>query len=966
MKSPRWLEVQALAVALLISSSALADGFVRFDIPSQRADAALTAFARQAEIPILFPFDEVSLRTANRLVGEYTVEDGLKVLLDGTGLTATVNGTGQLTVQISEPPLEQNRPVVATQPRSASIARAELSEPAMLEEIVITARRREESLLELPLSIQAITAAQMEVGGIYSIEDITNFVPNVTLMVTGRSNLGSVIIRGIGGGSPEPAIIYGSAMYLDGHYMPARQNGFMSTLDIERVEVLRGPQGTLFGKNVTGGLVNIVTAKPGPEFDASVTVRVADHGQQDMRGIVNHPISDHIFGRVAFSSEKMDGYYFNHHLNIDAGATDLQAFNGALRFELGESWTLDFSANRQRRDDQNRAYQCNPQDGSAPRWGGDIGHLNRIYDGYEADLRTACAIDSAAGLFVTSSDHVTFSTLEVDSVFATAQWNSNGALGELDEATFKLQMSWQDTDFRYYLDRDHSFYPIGEMGHPRDVEGCNDDYCGQPSTTRGWEALFKGQVSDRLSFTAGINYFWELHKIGDGKCRQRFIGSGAGDLDPVNPTVAAPDGGVLPNPATGDITTGVDCNDAKSGLVVAPLLGGPQPFILQVRGENESLGVFGHLTHALNDDWLLDLGTRWTRDDREYWNFENEIEGCVSVDDPQQRSLGDVTATPDLHCSFTYAPSFESALINGFHNEFADSWSETTSMISLTRKLEGDGVLDSGIVYVLYSEGFLSGGFNTEINSNLPELAESGFAAFGPERVANYEMGFKGTFFDSHLQLAADAFLMDYTDKQENIEVPNEGGVFGPDEGSPLDIRTNVASARISGIELELRASPWDGGTVSAALGILDSEYSSYQYPDPINPGTIVDQSNTTLQNRIPQWTLTVGAGHEFTLANGASITPRIQLYTQDSYDYQANVVGAPSSPFCTQDAYTKVDTRITYVPASGDWRASLFGHNITDEAVLGTCDSQHGVYNYWHHRPAWWGLEFTRDWGAN
>ncbi len=114
------------------------------------------------------------------------------------------------------------------------------SADAMLEEIIVTARRREERLLDQPMSIAAITAAQMQVQGIYNIEQAGRFVPNVTLTSDDRANNTRVIIRGIGGGFPDPVFIFGSGMYIDGHYIPTSLGGYMSTVDIERIELLRG------------------------------------------------------------------------------------------------------------------------------------------------------------------------------------------------------------------------------------------------------------------------------------------------------------------------------------------------------------------------------------------------------------------------------------------------------------------------------------------------------------------------------------------------------------------------------------------------------------------------------------------------------------------------------------------------------------------------------------------------------
>jgi len=169
------------------------------------------------------------------------------------------------------------------------------SAAAMLEEVVVTARRREENLQDLPLSIQALTADALEAQGIINIEELTDFVPNVVLGDATRANDTRLFIRGVGGGFSNPAQVFGVGTYIDGHYISGSLGAFMSTLDVDRIEVLRGPQGTLFGKNTTGGAISVVTAKPQAENDAYVQVRGGAYGRQDLRLMLNTPLSENLY-----------------------------------------------------------------------------------------------------------------------------------------------------------------------------------------------------------------------------------------------------------------------------------------------------------------------------------------------------------------------------------------------------------------------------------------------------------------------------------------------------------------------------------------------------------------------------------------------------------------------------------------------------------------------------------------------
>lgn len=897
------------------------------------------------------------------------------------------------------------------------------SAQAMLEEVVVTARRREENLQDLPLSIAAINADAMQAQGIYSIEDIGDFVPNVALTTSDRASNTRIVIRGIGGGHPDPVFVFGSGMYIDGHYIPNSLGGYMSTMDIERVELLRGPQGTLFGKNVTGGAVNIISAKPGPDFDSSLTLRAAEDGDNDFRGMVNFPISENVFARVGVAKEVFDGYYENRHLGISTGGEDHSTINAAIRFTPGQ-WTIDLNTFLIRYRDDNAGIQCNPgpTDPNAAsgyqytednQWGGGSGHLERVYAGFGQDYFDACAADAAQGPFVNSSDKVTFADIDQEAVFASAQWDSDGAVGAFDDLSVKISGSYRFNDYDYQQDRDASFYDIDSIGEVSTAElGSGYGKIGQDNWTRGAEFLVEGNLSDRLELTLGVNYFYEKAQNGDGRCHELFQSS------PYSQSVANPDlatyqglladpnndwnsnpqflddpsmpydpddnPNVAPrplNPATGDDDAGFYC-DAPSGLnfelLPQPRVngGGPGPFLNSSRVENESYGVFGHLTYELSDNWSLDVGARYTEDDRNFWNMESPTENCdaysgsetgagggAATNPQSDRVLGDPSTTGRTNmCDLQYYMSWGNVVNGGFWNNDSATFSETTPMISLTRNLAGGNVLDSGMVYFLYSEGFLTGGFNTEVNSNVPAIAT--LLSYEPEHVKNYEVGFKGTLADGRVRIMADIFFMDYTDKQDSVNIANPDGAYGIDD--PLGVVQNVSSVDISGIEFELRASPWDGGFVSVDLGTLNNEYGAYRYADPSGQsGLVIDETNSNISDYTADWTLNLGIEHEFQLGNGGTLTPRLNIYSQADYDYNASSRDAPLSPLCGQPSYTKVGARLTYVPPQGNWQASLYGQNITDELILEGCGDSRGVFRYRHERPAYWGVEFQARWGA-
>jgi iron complex outermembrane recepter protein len=821
---------------------------------------------------------------------------------------------------------------------SAAGARSSSAE-TLMDEITVSARRRAERLLDQPMSISAMTAEQMQVQGVIRVDEVSRYVPNVVLTTDDRANNTRVVIRGIGGGFPDPVFVFGSGMYIDGHYVPTSLGGYMSTVDIERIELLRGPQGTLFGKNVTGGLVNIISTKPQPEFDSSVLVRLAEDGQQDVRGMVNVPFSDSVYGRFSAASEQFDGYYYNQNLNKDVGGRDTTSFRAALRFEPNVNWTIDASGAISRTRDDNLGGQCQNTDRDAPQWGGGAGNLERrLYVGARADFWAICDADVAAGDFVNSSDKNTYSDVDEEIFQFGVEWDSNGAVGSLDSATVNFKASYRDMQYNYFADRDYSSWPLDSIG-----TGSKD---GQNNETYGFELLFTAEASERLRFTVGANYFDETAFNGSNTCYNLFVNNGASGSVTCNDTG-------LHFELVPDNPNGTDFDPAQDPDLWpnAPRIngGGPGPFGGEVSVWNKSTAIFGHVTYDINELWTLDLGGRYTEDDREFQNFEFASTGC------------DISLDPQNMCDYTLPVDIDFVNNTGFFNQAADTFSEFTPMLSVTRNLASG----NGMFYALYSEGFLTGGFNTEVNANLPTGGPD--LSYGPENVDNFEIGFKGQFMDGKVQLMTTVFFMDYKDQQKSFELANPDGDFGTED--PVELVTNIAESSISGLEFELRATPWEGGFVSLDVGYIKSEIDKYEYEDPTNPGTIIDKSNVLINDYTPDMMINLAVEHEFRLGGGGTITPRLNLNWQDEYEWAAetgNWTNSDPKSGCYQEAYSTLDARVTYKPGKGDWQAAVFGGNITDERYIEFCEADRNVWLWRLGRPAWWGLEFTAHFGRN
>lgn len=203
-----------------------------------------------------------------------------------------------------------------------------------LEEITVTARRREENLQNVPVSVVAFTEKTLQTHMIRNLEDVGAQSPNV--MVMPSSNAGnsaaSIFIRGIGQFDEIITTDPGVGVYIDGVYLARTSGALLNIGDFERVEVLRGPQGTLFGKNTIGGALNITTHRPGNEPGGYVEATLGSYNRIDVKGALNLPIiTDTLAARVSVASRNADG--FGHQANgIDTGNNNSQAIRGQLRW----------------------------------------------------------------------------------------------------------------------------------------------------------------------------------------------------------------------------------------------------------------------------------------------------------------------------------------------------------------------------------------------------------------------------------------------------------------------------------------------------------------------------------------------------------------------------------------------------------------------------------------------------------
>jgi iron complex outermembrane receptor protein len=346
-------------------------------------------------------------------------------------------------------------------------------------DIIVTARRRSESLLETPVAVSAFNAEELERRSIMQAGDLQSSTPSLVYEgLNGNTSEARIFIRGVGNGSATVSAEQGVGVYIDGVYFARSQAAMIENLDIASIEVLRGPQGTLFGKNTIGGAINITTMSP--STDALSGRLEAGYGNFDrvrVRGSVNIPLGDRLAVRLAALRDRDDGYSVNDFDGRRLDNRDLWVASGSLRFTPTDNLTWDVSAMYSRDRSNSRANHC-VQVGPEPVLG--------------AAFVPICEAMNVNGIRHTSNDSQVRGDMDMVAGSSTLAWDV-GQIGVIDNLTIKAIGGYQWTKSGRLV----AFYSRAAVGiGSTDIDKQSRQISG--------ELQILGQAFDkRLNFTFG-------------------------------------------------------------------------------------------------------------------------------------------------------------------------------------------------------------------------------------------------------------------------------------------------------------------------------------------------------------------------------------------------------------------------------------------------------------------------------
>lgn len=780
----------------------------------------------------------------------------------------------------------------------------------VLEEVVVTSRFREENLQDTPLAITVFSAENMEARGLTDVADLDSFVPNAVIapLGAGWGATAAAYIRGVGLGDNSLSYEPGVPIYIDDVYHGRPQGAILDLLDLERVEILRGPQGTLFGKNAVGGTVRLVSKRPQGDNSATISVNVGNRNRLDARAVFDFPIiQDKLLARVAASSKKQDGY---HNILDYECATGIQISGGGVGLPPG------FADGGFPDPENKNATGVNPISLDPQLTPNDIG----TEQGCVTDTLGDENVQSIRGaLRLLASDRVEVNYIG-DYMIQEQKGPSDKYLIK-DNANYAFANQFYiipvfgvgHTDQFLTDDPFTSYHMFNDVVGNKRVLNQNDMKHYGHSITVDWD------LSDSVAFKSVTAYREFENTYGrdsDGTPIPWVFTWDTARHEQFSQEIQITGARDRFTWATGAFL--YEATDTNQGWVRGPAYLAVTTNHYDEQ-DTDNWAVFAHGTFDLTEKFRLNFGVRYTEDEKYATIFrQNATTGQVLIDN-----------TP--------------VLVKG---------EETSPKFGVDYLLSDDVML-----YFQFSTGFRGGGFGPRPANSLQ------VASFDFEYLDNYEIGFKSDWLNGRLRVNGALFTMDYTDQQQPAQrcAPCIGEI-DPNTGVPALTNTawfraiNTGSSSMDGLELEVLARPTDNFEIQASIGHLD-----YFRDDPGETNFCqYDQFGNKCQAlRAPEWTYAIGLTYDFTVGGG-TLTPRLDWQYQDLIHFS---VDDPVNGI--QDAYDTLNARITWQHPNSDWQIGLFGTNLTDEVYFNgklslvlCCGGEQGNVA----EPKQWGINIRRD----
>ena len=868
-----------LALLLLGFGSAVLAGEAErkfdFDIPPQVAHTALTEFAEQADLTLVFPDEVVREKSANALVGRYTLQEGVDILLAGTGLTPVFSndvvlsvsaqerltksgtreeGTVESTTKSNLKDAHRNERRSLFARIAAALAGAVLGTAAsgeegasnreasesVIDEIIVTATYRETALMDTPIAISSLTDELLEDKGAINIQTLYQSVPSLSYR-TDSTTFNTISIRGLTPIAGTSVV----SVYVDEVPVTDQNDGGIRQIagtlfDLERVEVLKGPQGTLYGEGSVGGTLRYITKDADPNaFDFKVGGNAEQISESDelstrFNALVNIPLIQDRLG------VRLSGYYRDQAGVLDIAAprneddVDTQKEEG-VRIKL--NWYATDKLEVSLMGNYLDAAYGGPANASFP-YGSTVITSDVFPNGGE-DLQKQANLtvryDLGFAEFVSASS---YSEREVDFAEETGRSLVDVFFEPLVDLFFRSPFF-------------PTFDPTLPAGPAFAAAGGTSDLFGRRSDRIVQEFRLISPSEGKWSWTTGLYH-------SQGRAINRKMGPKIfGFL-------------LIPNPGF----------EATIPILEA-LLGGTS----EIHVEREETSAYGEVNYAFNEAWDLTVGVRIA------------------------------SASTDLVHSNT---------------DFSDTFVSPKAIL-------GWRPTDGTLFYGTVAQGFRQGLANTDLQAavesarqdplGLPGVDEfiaefGGVAETDGDIITTFEVGVKTEFWDGRISLTSAIYYMEWEDNLMGLST------FAPHTGLPVPYSANGDGAHSQGIEVELTALLTDRLTFTFGGDINDEAQI-----DDLDLGARLDGAGVMEGNRLPnapKYSWNTSVSYRFPVADGWDLDARADWYrVASSFNGPTNVIKSPG--------YHQVNGRLTLRNADRSWRFALFAENVSDEVIVYT-----------------------------
>lgn len=804
--------------------------------------------------------------------------------------------------------------------QQATREEAAQEQPTVLSTITVTAQKREEALQNVPIMLTVLPEQLLKDAGVSDIKDVQLLVPGLHVSSTTNESQTTARIRGVGTNGDNAGLESAVGVVIDGVYRPRTGVGFGDLGELERVEVLKGPQGTVFGKNTSAGVINVMTRRPSYTQSAEGEITVGNYGETGISGAYNDALSDNAAFRVYAAKRKRDGTIDidpgkGPRRETDDGDRNFHTLRGQLLWEPSDTLDINFIADYTSREE----HCC-------------VGVTSQ---------RSALGAGPAAIINALAAGKGVVAVPDMDERFAYANRSTKQ---DVKDKGISAEVNWETpwlggatlTSITAYRD----WITVNAM----DVDFSGADLIWRDADPKGHSTAFKTfsqefrftGSSDRVDWMVGA--FYSDEKL--DRYDQYKIGA---DYEPYLSTLVGSQ--VLGQLAAQLAPFGMSVNTANPATFFSQISGRPFGTGFVGTGAQDSyfqkarsLALFTNNTVHATDKLDLTVGLRYTNDKKDltsiYTNPNGSASCAAAMANPGARVGGALAARIPGFGSLP--PALQQQLIgavapnvlgymclpwtNVLHNGRVTKQSSTEKEWSGTLKAAYRWN-DTVMTYLSAARGYKGGGFNLDrvqsnngLSSGTAGVTPVDDTSFKGEFVDSYELGAKTTWADGNLLLNGTLFYQEYSDFQLNSFL-----------GTSYVVRS-IPKVESKGVELDLL---WQTGLkglmVQGGVTYADTRYGKDRLPDAdlfLLPGNHISFA--------PLWSASASVTYQWDI--GSNLLGRLNVASKYMSDHNT---GSDLSPEKEQSGYALVNARLGFGRQDKRWMVELWGQNLTNETYM-------------------------------